>query len=413
MGLIAFGLNHQTAALALRECAAFRQDSMLEAHQALVQSGAANEVMILSTCNRTELYTDGHEPARLANWLAGHHQLREEQLSRCLYFHHDQDAVRHALRVASGLDSMVLGEHQILGQMKRSYQFAEQAGTLGMQLGRLFQYVFSVTKDIRTTTSVGDNPVSVAYAAVNLAKQLFSDLSKKTVLCLGAGETVELTAMHFINQGCKHVIIAARNLEKSKELAKKFHGQGILFSDVPLYLKQADIVVSATASQLPVIGKGTIERVLKTRKHRPLFMLDLAVPRDIEPEVASLSDVYLYNIDDLSNVILENLKSRQEAAKQADELIDIQTRHFMRQLQALNANDTICAYRHQVENLATQEYQKALQQIRRGENPELVLQNTLHGLTNKIMHQPTKQLRQAAYDGHPEMLLAARKIFDL
>ena len=413
MSILAFGLNHQTATVKTRERAAFADDKIQFALQDLMKTGAANEVVILSTCNRTELYTDGHDPIVLTQWLAKTHEMREESLRRCLYFHQNEAAVKHAMRVASGLDSMVLGESQILNQMRTAYSLADSAGAIGSQLGRLFQAVFAVTKQVRTDTGIGTTPVSVAYAAVNLAKHIFADLSKTRVLCLGAGETIELTSMHLANQGVRRLLIAGRDRNKAQALADKFHGHGILLSDVPVYLAQSDIVITATASQLPIVGKGMVERAIKARKHKPMFMMDLAVPRDIEKEVGDLPDVYLYNIDDLRDVIRENLKSRQAAAEQAEAIIDIQVKHYMRELKALDANSTICQFRRQIDRLRVQELDKAITRLKNGHDPEDVLCEYSHALTHKIMHTPTTELRQAAFDDRADLLLLARRLFHL
>ena len=413
MSLLAFGLNYKTASIATRECTAFTPERVVAALQDLVSQGAANEAVLLSTCNRTELYTDAHDPALLGKWLAEQHQLREEKLRQCWYFHQDQAAVCHAMRVASGLDSMVLGESQILGQMKTAYAVADQAGTIGVQLGHLFQTVFTVTKQIRTDTAIGVNPVSVAYAAVSLAKRIFTDLSQCTVLLIGAGETIELTATHLANQGVKRIVVANRHVDKAQRLADRFYGHGIAIGDVPVYLSETDIVITATASQLPILGKGSVERALKARKHKPIFMVDLAVPRDIEPEIAELPDAYLYNVDDLRGLVQENLQSRRNAAEQAEAIIEIQAKYYMHKLRELNANDTIRDLRHKLEKIRDQATTKALAQLQRGVDPQQVAEQMAFQLTNKILHRPTTQLRQVAFDGRGELLLLARHLFDL
>ncbi len=413
MPLIVYGLNHKTASLDIREQVAFAPEKTPLALQKLFQSNAANEVMILSTCNRTEIYSHAEHPEALAEWLRQHALLSQAAATDSWYCYQDQQMVRHVMRVASGLDSMVVGEAQILGQMKNAFELARQAGTIGGRLERLFQTVFAVTKQVRTETGVGMSPVSVVYSAVTLAKHIFTDLSKCNVLLIGAGQTIELAAMHLANCGVKRIIIANRSLSKAQQLADKFYGHGIVLADIPLYLAQTDIVITATASQLPVLGKGSVERALKARKHRPMFMVDLAVPRDIEPEIKNLADVYLYDLDDLQALIKENLKSRQEAAKQAEEIIEIQAKYFMRELQALNAVDTICAYREKLDQLRDQELTKALDLLQRGEAPQIVLTEMARTLTNKILHMPSTQLRQAAFDGQLELLLLARRLFDL
>jgi len=413
MSFIVCGINHKTAPLAVREQVVFAPENTSVALQQLLEQGAANEAMILSTCNRTEIYSHSANPQLLANWLAQHPQIKPVVDSKHWYWHSDQQAVGHMMRVASGLDSMLLGEPQILGQMKQAYTLAQQTGALGVNLDRLLQHVFSVSKQVRTNTGIGSSPVSVAYAGVSLAKRIFSDLTKCQVLLLGSGETIELTALHLSDCGVKRIIIANRSLEKARKLATQFNGHAISLNDLPIYMPKADIVISATGSPLPLIGKGMVESALKMGKRRPMLMIDMAVPRDIEPEVADLEDIYLYNIDSLQEIITENLKSRQEAALLAEQMIDTQARYFMRQLQSLKAVDTIRAYREKLEKLRDMELSKALSALRQGTDAAIVLKDMARILTNKIMHLPSAQLRQAAFDGETEMLLLAKKLFDL
>ena len=336
MTLIAFGINHKTAPVDIREKVAFAPEKMEQALHECINKGEVSEAAIVSTCNRTELYfclleddASNHDITPQLGWFCQYHQLKIEDIEPYIYQHSNNDAVQHILRVASGLDSLVLGEPQILGQIKDAYNTANQAGTIGRQLNRLFQHTFSVAKQVRTDTAIGASPVSVAFAAVSLSKRIFADLSKHTALLIGAGETTELVARHLADQGLNKMIVANRTVERAKILASNFKAEAIALSDMPDRLVEADIIIASTASQLPILGKGAVERALKSRKHRPMFMVDIAVPRDIEPEVGDLDDVYLYTVDDLHEVIEEGRHSREEAAKQAEEIIENQVDHFM------------------------------------------------------------------------------------
>lgn len=413
MALTVCGLNHQTAPLSVREQAVFAPEATGVALKDLLSQRVASEAVILSTCNRTELYADTEDPAALGVWLAKHHGLCCDTLSAHLYIHQEASAVQHIMRVASGVDSMVLGESQILGQLKTAYDLARRAGSVGVQLERLLQNVFSVSKQVRAGTALGESPVSIAYVAVSLAKRIFSNLNKACVLLVGAGDTIDIVAMHLCNQGVKRLIVANRTVEKAEKLAAKFAGHAISIAEIPVYLKEADIVVTATASQLPIFGKGALETALKIRKHRPIFMVDIAVPRDIESEVGELEDVYLYNLDDLQTIASENLKSRQGAAKQAEAIIELQAQHFMREWQALKGVNTLCAYRQKIEMLCDDVALKALQQLHRGQPAETVIHDLTRALANKIMHDPTIELRQASYDGKIELLMLARRLFGI
>jgi glutamyl-tRNA reductase len=307
----------------------------------------------------------------------------------------------------------VLGEPQILGQVKSAFQTAASANATGKMLSKLFQHVFSVSKQIRTDTAIGNSPVSVAFAAVSLARQIFSELKEQTALLIGAGETVELAARHLHQNGIGRIIVANRTVERAHSLAAQFDGYAIALTEIGNHLAEADIVISSTASPLPILGKGTVERALKERKHRPIFMVDIAVPRDIEPEVADLSDIYLYTVDDLDEVIEENKRSRQEAALQAEEIIDQHVEEFMGWLRSLDAVELIQGYRIQAEQLRNETLKKALQQLKKGKSPEEALQFLAHTLTNKLLHTPSAQLRQAGFDGQIELLEAANTLFQL
>ena len=334
MAFLALGINHKTASVAIRERVAFTPGQMVDALQQLCRQQPNREAAILSTCNRSELYLEqeGADADAVLRWLADYHQLDMQELRAAAYVHEDEAAVRHMMRVACGLDSMVLGEPQILGQMKSAFAVAREAGTIGPLLGRLFQSTFSTAKTVRTDTAIGENPVSVAFAAVSLARQIFANLHRSQALLIGAGETITLVARHLHEQGVKRIVVANRTLERASLLAEQFGAHAILLSDIPQELVHSDIVISSTASQLPILGKGAVESALKQRRHKPIFMVDIAVPRDIEPEVGELDDVYLYSVDDLHEVIEENLKSRQGAAQAAEELVLAGTGEFMARL---------------------------------------------------------------------------------
>ncbi|MDH3947947.1 MAG: glutamyl-tRNA reductase [Gammaproteobacteria bacterium] len=416
MTLLAFGINHKTAPVDIREKVAFAPDKLEAALQDLLTLTAVNEAAIVSTCNRTELYCDLSESdsAEVIAWFRAYHSLSAEELDPYIYTHLDNQAVQHILRVASGLDSLVLGEPQILGQIKDAYHTASQAGAIGHLLNRLFQHTFSVAKEVRTDTAIGSSPVSVAFAAVNLAKQIFSDLGKHTALLIGAGDTIELVARHLNEQGIKHLIVANRTVERAMTLANQFiHSEAIALADMPARLAEADIIISSTASQLPILGKGAVERALKSRKHRPMFMVDIAVPRDIEPEVGDLSDVYLYTVDDLHEVIEVGRQSREEAAEQAQDIIENQVEHYMGWLRSLEAVDTIRSYREQAEHLRDEAMQNARRQLAAGHDPEMVMSELARVLTQKLLHQPTVQMNRAAFEGREELLETVRELFNL
>lgn len=415
MAILTLGINHHTAPVAVRERLAFPTERLTSILRELVDTTQVQEAAILSTCNRTELYCGSEtlETRRLIQWLATHHGVTEEVFVPYLYTHSDSDTIRHMFRVACGLDSLILGEPQILGQIKQAYQYANEAGTLGKHLGKLFQYTFAAAKKVRTDTAIGASPVSVAFAAVRLAQRIFDNLGQQTALLIGAGETIELTARHLTDQGIGELIIANRTYDKAHTLAAQFNGFAIALNELPHHLARADILVSSTASPLPILGKGSIESALKTRRHKPMLLVDLAVPRDIEAEVEQLADVYLYTVDDLKNVIEEGLKTRREAAKQAEEIIDTEVEHFLAWLRAQGAASTIRDFRAQAEALRDDALDKALQSLRSGIAPEQALQRLAHTLTNKLIHTPSSQIRQAGENERHDLIAAARELFKL
>lgn len=413
MFLFAFGINHKTAPVSLRERAAFAPETLPAALHDLTAQAGIGEATILSTCNRTEVYCRaGRSDAREAvDWFCDYHRLQTKSVEPYLYTHPEALAVKHAFRVACGLDSMVLGEPQILGQMKQAFTTAHKSGATGKILNRLFQHTFAVAKHVRTNTAIGASPVSVAFAAVSLAKRIFSNLGERTVLLVGAGEMIELTARHLKDNGIRHLIVANRSFDRAQALADTFGGEAISLIEMPERLADADIVICCTASQLPILGKGAVERALKQRKHRPIFMVDMAVPRDIEAEVAELDDVYLYTVDDLRDVIEDSLQSRQEAAVQAEQIIDVHTSTFMRWVRSLDTVPTILALRQTAEAVRDAELARARRALAQGADPDEVLAQLARALTNKFTHGPSAALRDA--DSEPALLDAARKLFKL
>ncbi len=393
-------------------------EQMQSALQDAARDAGMSEVSILSTCNRTEVYGLAEDAAeqgieRMLEWLAEYHHVDLEELRSHCYKSAGQDALQHMMEVAVGLDSMVLGEPQILGQMKSAFAVAVEAGTVNSALHQVFSQVFSVAKRVRTDTAIGENPVSVAYAAVSLTQHVFSNLNKCTALLIGAGETIELVARHLREKGVKRIIIANRTLERARLLAEQFEAEAVLLSDIPQYLKDADILVASTASQLPILGKGAVEAALKRRKHRPMVMVDIAVPRDIEPQVAELRDVYLYSVDDLKEIVNENKRARQDEARKADQIIIDAVSHWQQQLRSRDAVNTVKDYRARAEQIRDDELERARKLLVRGEPAEKVLEQLARGLTNKLLHSPTTQIKQAGAEGRKELVTWARELFQL
>jgi glutamyl-tRNA reductase len=415
MPLLAIGLNHTTAPVTIRERVTFGPDIVVAALRSMTEIDGVKEAVILSTCNRTEIYcaAEAHAQEETREWLARFHGLALEDIAPYLYQHEERHAIEHLLAVASGLDSLVLGEPQILGQVKTAFQTAKDAGRTGKLLTRLFQHAFSTAKQVRTDTAIGDSPVSVAFAAVSLARQIFADLSQQTALLIGAGETVELAARHLAQNGVGRIIVANRTVSRAQELARQFDAFAISLTEIAAHLPEADIVIASTASPVPVLGKGTVESALKKRRHRPIFMVDIAVPRDIEPEVGDLEDVYLYTVDDLDEVIQGNLRSRQEAAGQAREIITFQVDEFVAWMRSLDAVSLIQDYRDQANAIRDEVLNKAQRMLASGKPPEDALNFLAQTLTNKLLHTPSTQLREACSNGQRELLEAANTLFRL
>lgn len=417
MQLFTIGVNHTTAPIAIRENVAFNNETLPRALADLLGHNVA-EAAILSTCNRTEIYVQSIRPEAVIDWLATYHQIDTQQLLPYTYTLSGQEAVKHAFRVASGLDSMVLGEAQILGQFKQSVKIAQDTGSLGTLLHKLFQRTFEVAKDVRTNTDIGGSSISMAAAAIKLAQRIFGQLDQQRVLFIGAGEMIELCADHFAAQKPKKITVANRTLERGEQLAEKIRTlgldvQAILLNDLPERFHEFDIVITSTASQLPIVGLGMVERAIKARKHRPVFMVDLAVPRDIEPEVAKLDDVFLYTVDDLAQVVSEGLGNRQEAAVDAELIVNARAEHFMQWLKQREAVPTIKALRDQVDGVRRAELEKAFKLLQKGESAEKVLEQLSQALTNKFLHGPSHALNNTQGDAHAHMEHLVKQLFQL
>jgi glutamyl-tRNA reductase len=413
MQLFTLGINHQTAPLAIREKMAFHAETLQHALRALIRETPVNEAAILSTCNRTELYCATDAPRDAAAWLAEYHELKPQQVTPYLYTLPQPDAVRHAFRVASGLDSMVLGEPQILGQMKQAAREAEAAGTLGSVLHKLFQRSFSVAKEVRSTTAIGANSVSMAAAAVRLAERIFPTLTEQKVLLIGAGEMIQLCATHFAAASPRRMAVANRALDRAQLVAARFNGQALRLEDIADTLAQYDIVVACTGSQLPVIGKGLVERAIKARRRKPMFMVDLGVPRDIEPEVAEMDDVFLYNVDDLAQVVAVGLSTRQTAVAEAEAIIETGVGDFLHWIEGRELVPAIRALRDQGERVRRHELERAAKLLARGEDAQRVLENLSQSLTNKLLHAPTQALNSADAGERNRVLELVSRIYQL
>ncbi|MEK9825180.1 MAG: glutamyl-tRNA reductase [Methylotenera sp.] len=417
MQLYVIGVNHTTAPLQIREHIAFNSDLLGNALHELTDYGAS-EAAILSTCNRTELYCSTDNPEKALNWLSEYHKLDKEAIAPYVYTLPNDAAVKHAFRVASGLDSMVLGEPQILGQFKQSVKIAQDAGTLGTLLHKLFQRTFEVAKEVRTNTDIGANSISMAAAAVKLAQRIFGDIHQQKVLFIGAGEMIELCADHFAAQKPKSITIANRTIERGSNLAEKIAQQQVtaqatLLNDLPAHFAEFDIVVTSTASQLPIIGLGMVETAIKTRRHRPIFMVDLAVPRDVEAEVADLDDVFLYTVDDLAQVVSDGIENRQSAAQEAELIVENRVENFMQWFKQRDAVPTIKALRDQFENTRKAELEKALKQLQKGESPEKVLEAFSNGLTNKFLHAPSHALSHTHAEEHAKLEALLKQLYQI
>ena len=413
MQLLTIGINHHTAPVALRERVAFPLEQIKPALATFKDiwlgpaARSAPEAAILSTCNRTELYcaTDDHAAREAAiQWFSQYHKLSVDELAPHVYALPQSEAVRHAFRVASGLDSMVLGETQIVGQMKDAVRTASEAGALGTYLNQLFQRTFAVAKEVRSTTEIGAQSVSMAAAAVRLAQRIFDKVANQRVLFIGAGEMIELCATHFAAQQPRELVVANRTAERGARLAGRFNGRAIPLSDLPARMHEFDIIVSCTASTLPIIGLGAVERAVKARRHRPIFMVDLAVPRDIEPEVGQLEDVFLYTVDDLGAIVREGNASRQAAVAQAEAIIETRVQNFMQWLDARSIVPVIRHMHTQADALRRAEVERAQKLLARGEDPAAVIEALSQALTNKLIHGPTHALNRASSENRDKLI---------
>ncbi|MDP5070050.1 MAG: glutamyl-tRNA reductase [Congregibacter sp.] len=420
MNLIALGINHNSAHVDVRERVAFAPEQVSEAMNDACRATNIDEVVVLSTCNRTEIYAVAPpnkclqtQARELIDWMASYHHLSPDELREAAYHHEGEAALRHMVYVAAGLDSMVLGEPQIFGQLKSAYAVASDAGTVGSELGRLFPRVFSIAKKVRTDTAIGENPVSVAFAAVDVARRIFTDLSDCNALLVGAGETIELVTRHLIEAGVSNIVIANRTLGRARELAQKFGAEAVLLAEIPDRLHKSDIVITSTASQLPIIGKGIVESALKARRHRPMLMVDIAVPRDVEPQVADLRDVYLYSVDDLRQIVDGNLLARQKEVSKADEIISLGIASVSEERRSLGAVDLVKQYRRSAEGMRQQELERALASINRGDDPQQVVAQLARAITNKLIHAPTTGLKKASAEGRHDVLGHAARLLGL
>ena len=417
MSLKVLGINHKSAPIAVREKLTFNPESANEIIQELISSELINEIVLISTCNRTELYLEACSTRPVLHWLRKNFQLGIGDIKEHSYFLADKAVVKHLMRVASGLDSMVLGEAQILGQIKHAYHNSIVTGCLGKCLGRLFQNVFSTAKSVRTRTDIGVNSLSVAYIAVCLAEQIFADIKTSTAMLIGAGDTAKLILKHLCSAGVSKILIANRTIAKAQELAVDVLGQCqvecIELEMLPNRMFWADIVITSTASPLPIIGKGLMERTIKLRKRKPVFMVDIAVPRDIEPEVGQLQDVYLYCIDDLQGIAVENRQTRLGAVEQAEIIIDRETENFMGWLRAQDSISTIRAFRDSCELQKEKSLQEAIVQLKSGKDPLEVIHRLATVMNNRLMHRPTSAIRKAGFNGNNMLLDLIRQLYKL
>ncbi|MGX9417191.1 glutamyl-tRNA reductase [Vibrio sp. RC27] len=415
MSLLVIGINHNTAPLELREKVAFGPDKLRKALLELCARESVNGSVIVSTCNRTELYCTAKRCTKnqIIDWLSEFHQVDATLLRPSIYEYEEQAAIHHLMRVACGLDSLVLGEPQILGQVKQAFSESREVNAVDSTMDKLFQKTFSVAKRVRTETEIGGSAVSVAYAACTLAKHIFESLEQSTVLLVGAGETIELVAKHLTSNGCTDMIVANRTRERALGMAQEFSAEVISLQEIPEHLARADIVISSTASPLPIIGKGMVESAIKARRHQPMLFVDIAVPRDIEAQVGELPDVYLYTVDDLQSIIDSNLEQRKVEAVQAEAIITEESTAFMSWMRSLQAVDSIREYREQSNELREELLAKSLQALASGGDADKIMNELSNKLMNKLIHAPTKAMQVAAEQGEPAKLAVIRQSLGL
>ncbi|MBV1907420.1 MAG: glutamyl-tRNA reductase [Pseudomonadales bacterium] len=416
MPILAYGISFRTAPIELRERIALPADDLEEILKQLIGSmPSVRESAILSTCNRVEIYCAMESPEHLPiqEWLSQHRSVPEHEIQPVAYFHWDQDAAVHMMRVASGLDSQALGEPQIMGQIKNAYQLAQQAGTLGPELSLLSQFTLNTAKKVRTDTDIGKKPISVAYAAVALARQIFSDLANKKALLIGAGETIELVVQHLKTQGMYQLSIANRTRANAEQLANTYQTQVLTLDEIPDALDQFDIVISSTGSANIVLDKQSITAAIQKRKHKPIFMVDIAVPRDIDPTASELDDVFLYGIDDLTEIIEENMSGRRLAAEAAEILVQEGAEQFLQHRAIRDSKETLMAFRSSAEAVQKEALTQALKQVEKGDDPVKVIKNLARTLTNKLIHSPTLAIRKASANGESDVIETVRKLYGL
>ena len=412
--LTAFGINHRTASVDLRGKLSFSPALMEKVLQDAQSILHVREITILSTCNRTEIYLYGDvSDHHLISWLAMIKGTEINNLSNCFYSFKDEDAIKHMIEVASGMDSLILGEPQIFGQIKSAFLVAKEAGTVFKNLENIFQFVFSIAKRVRSETAIGKNPVSVASASVNLASKIFSNLEEAHALVIGAGDTIELVAKHLVENGIGKLTVANRTLTKARSFSENFSADMILLSDMPDMLETVDILISSTASQLPILGKGAVETALKKRKYRPMFMVDIAVPRDIEPQVEELSDVYLYTVDDLEDFIEDNVKARNSEANIARVIISDEVNRWGIENRGRSVVRTIKEFRTNAEKIRDVEINRALNSLEKGKSASDVVVELARSITNKLLHTPTKNIKRAGEEGRHDAIATTKELFNL
>jgi len=416
MSLLAYGVNFRTAEIDLRERIAIPEEALAKKVVMLRQNvDNVSEVTILSTCNRTEIYCWIDEPSvnPIVDWITSDRSIDAEELARSAYSLWDQEAVCHAMRVAAGLDSQVLGEPQIMGQVKVAYDVARSAGTIGRELNLLSQFVLNVAKQVRTETDIGRNPVSVAYAAVTMARQIFTEFNSTKALLVGAGQTIELVAQHLISAGVREIDVANRTLDNARALAANIGGNAMPLDHLETNLRNYDVVISSTGSALPVITKPMVEKAVIERRHRPMFMVDIAIPRDIDPEVSNLDDVFLYSIDDLTEIIEENSVTRRQAAERAEILVKDGAQKFTREQRLRDSQTLLQQFRETADALCQEEIERALQRLSNGQDSKEVIARLARDLSNKLIHAPTMAIRNASADGRTDLLEYIRSLYDL
>jgi glutamyl-tRNA reductase len=414
MPLLTTGISHHTAPLETREKIAISKSDYAADVTEICKLDSVEEVVVVSTCNRTEIYSLGPAQSRqqIREWLQNRGGLSDEEMEAHCYVREREQAVEHLFRVAGGLDSLVLGESQIVGQLKESWQMAHEAGGVGKVLDRLFQHAFATAKRIRSKTRIGEHPVSVAYTTVMLARQIFGDLASKTVILVGAGEMVELCGRHLHDKGLSSLIIANRSIERARELAEEFSAHAVSLSELPDVLHKADILISSTAAQTPIILPDMVKAALKKRRHQPMFLVDIAVPRDIHADVGKLGNVYLYTIDDLQKVVDNNLSKRTEAAEAATVDVDESVEEFMRWLNSARAAVYLRNLHRHAHSHSEELVEKALRKLRAGKDPEKVITQLANTLAKRILHLPSTRLRQAAEEQDDELLRVANRLFE-